>query len=919
MLSYRDQWLPLLYQYDDAKRRECLEKGNEQLMLAMAKSSFEVLATYEHTLFEIIEKVSDTVIPPNFTFANINSIDETLLTIIQQINTVFMTKELTLRKRLSKQQGFIAPSTLKDPEEKAEAQALKDDALSIISELSTTDFEESASLICMLCDPAYTEAEWDILSSTFSVLPYLSAELLLTFKQTKESDFIEMQSAALRALGTEDAPSKTLLRLDNKYRHILVDEFQDCGPFQLELLKLLTTGWQKDDGRTLYLVGDPMQSIYLFRNANVGLFISAAEKGIGNIQLDVNRLSSNYRSQSNLIDWVNQKFSVAFGNKVDANIGCTVYNASEGCKAALDVDPVNISVYAGLDWQSLEARNIANQIHQIQSMEPDASIAVLGRTRSDLEKTIQCLKETEVSHRAVNIHKLNALSVITDLTVLTRSMCHLADKQAWVALLRSPLIGLSLSELERVCTDNGKHRARHKDVLLLRLINSDTLASLNESTRNRLERALDIINKSREHFYRKPLESIIKGAFYALGGLSLLQNKSELKAIDTFFDALRKMSLETFTVDKLEAVLHNLYAPVEKMTGSVSVMTKHKAKGLEFDYVFIPQAHKSIQPDKSKLLWFETMLSGDNALTIMSPSMIVNSSNARIDHYIKAMRKQKSSQESIRLAYVATTRAKKQLFISGEARESYPSTSMLGILRVGEAEVCKINSLQELDRAGAIKPTYAVLNQSRHRLLPEGDMLAAHRGIMHIENTDLPSVNWLKNGERIIGIVVHKCIEMIASIGWDAFYLKPLSRYKELWRVLLLQEGLAQSSLVYAVNEIEGQITKLKSSEYMQWALEQPTLEVEKAIYVKTLGKLKKYVLDVTFTFQGERYLIDTKSGRPLAGESEAVFSNRMLAAHAEKMKQYGTCFGEKNIKTGLYLSSIGKTAMYSANTVNVA
>ena len=87
--------------------------------------------------------------------------------------------------------------------------------------------------------------------------------------------------AALRALGTSDAPTDLSLRLDYRLQHLLLDEFQDTSATQLDLVQQLTAGWQRGDGRSVFCVGDPMQSIYGFRQAEVRAFLDLAEEGLG--------------------------------------------------------------------------------------------------------------------------------------------------------------------------------------------------------------------------------------------------------------------------------------------------------------------------------------------------------------------------------------------------------------------------------------------------------------------------------------------------------------------------------------------------------------------------------------------------------------------------------------------------------------
>jgi superfamily I DNA/RNA helicase len=68
---------------------------------------------------------------------------------------------------------------------------------------------------------------------------------------------------------------------------------------------VLTAGWQQGDGRSVFCVGDPMQSIYRFRHAEVRAFLELAEDGIGDVRFDVQRLTSNFRTAKPLVEWIN--------------------------------------------------------------------------------------------------------------------------------------------------------------------------------------------------------------------------------------------------------------------------------------------------------------------------------------------------------------------------------------------------------------------------------------------------------------------------------------------------------------------------------------------------------------------------------------------------------------------------------------
>ena len=98
------------------------------------------------------------------------------------------------------------------------------------------------------------------------------------FAARGQVDFTEVAQARAARAGEDDAPTDLALALDYRIRHLLVDEFQDTSISQYELLARLTAGWQPGDGRTLFAVGDPMQSIYRFREAEVGVFLRTLDE-----------------------------------------------------------------------------------------------------------------------------------------------------------------------------------------------------------------------------------------------------------------------------------------------------------------------------------------------------------------------------------------------------------------------------------------------------------------------------------------------------------------------------------------------------------------------------------------------------------------------------------------------------------------
>ena len=137
------------------------------------------------------------------------------------------------------------------------------------------------------------------------------------------------------ALGDADAPGDLLLATDLRLAHVLVDEFQDTSWVHAELLGRLTSGWLPDDGRTLFVVGDPMQSIYRFRAAEVGIFLAAQEqRHINDVPVECLTLARNFRSQAPVVAWVNDVFAQVLGPTSDPLRGDVAYEPVLATRAA---------------------------------------------------------------------------------------------------------------------------------------------------------------------------------------------------------------------------------------------------------------------------------------------------------------------------------------------------------------------------------------------------------------------------------------------------------------------------------------------------------------------------------------------------------------------------------------------------------
>ncbi|MGB0669634.1 MAG: UvrD-helicase domain-containing protein, partial [Porticoccaceae bacterium] len=261
------------------------------------------------------------------------------------------------RKTVTKAQGFPAD------EKQAKARMLE-----LLSWYSNRPEVHELVVNCYhLPDADIALPQQALLDALGHLLPLLAGLLNQLFLQHNSCDYTAIMLASLQALeqSPEDgAVSDITLRLDYQLRHILVDEFQDTSSAQINLLEHLIAGWQPDDGRSLFLVGDAMQSLYRFRNANVGLFLNAQRYPIGPVQCRPLSLQTNFRSQGGIIDWVNRAFERAFPTEADSSRGAIPYSPSVAFKAEEQEPAVQFNGFTCSQlehYREKEAEQIARQ------------------------------------------------------------------------------------------------------------------------------------------------------------------------------------------------------------------------------------------------------------------------------------------------------------------------------------------------------------------------------------------------------------------------------------------------------------------------------------------------------------------------------------------------------------------------------
>ncbi len=521
----------------------------------------------------------------------------------------------------------------------------------------------------------YPDHQWHIVKALFRVLSRALVELQLVFAETAQCDFTEVALLARAALQRDASGEEHSLAtaLGMSLQHLLVDEMQDTSTAQYELIELLTQHW---DGasQTVFLVGDPKQSIYLFRQARVERFVATMQtRRLGDIPLTTLRLTKNFRSQRTLVEAFNETFVRIFPSEADEP-GAIPYVAATANRPA--------TANADLRWHAspidytddrqersllcaAQTRAHADEIAAIAATwraRPSASIAVLVRTRRHLLDVVAALREQRVPYRAVDIEPLAERQEILDLVALTRALLHPADRTAWLAVLRAPWCGLTLADLHRLAGSEDEDLSKRSIPGLI----AQRGHELSEDGCTRLARVWHVLATAESQRGQTRLAEWVEQVWRALGAEAFASDEA-LRNAARYFDLLDRIEQPGARLD-LELLgrrLDKLYASPSVNPGAVDLLTIHKSKGLEWDVVFVPSLEKTARgTDRRLLRWLELDAEGDEeTMGILAPIAARGKDAEKLNSWIVAVEKQRAEQELKRLFYVACTRAREELHL----------------------------------------------------------------------------------------------------------------------------------------------------------------------------------------------------------------------------------------------------------------
>ena len=887
MLGRREQWLPQAGRVDGgmATRAEveagftaliaadvrhlssCFPAGRQQSLMPLARFAASWLPERFPLLLDWQQVLTDAMSD---------------LPVWQQLADLLLTSDGNWRKQLNKTIGF--PADKQYAAEKAAMQA----QLAILSEVP--GLAAALAAVRELPAPQFSDAQWAAVETFSRLLRLAAGQLWLIFQAAGEVDFIEIASRASLALGDEEAPTDLAQALDYRIQHLLVDEFQDTSPGQVALLEKLMRGWTPDDGRTVFVVGDPMQSIYRFRKADVGLFLKVRAAGMGGVQLEHLRLFRNNRSCPAVVAWVNRTFPSIFAAADEPLAGAVRFADAVATRAEEALSGVfvhTVPAAEGTDGSAQEAQQVLQLIRAARAQDPAGRIAILVRARRHLDELVSALRRQAdgLRFQAVEIEALAERQHVQDVLILYRALSHRADRVNWLALLRSPCCGLLLADLHALVANDTQ-----RTVWQL-MHDEERLAALSEDGRARLLHVRGVLALALAERQRQTPRRWLEGSWLLLGGADALPQAADLADVEHLFDLIDRLDASgRLTPQVLEAEAAELYAPADPLGGAIQLMTIHKAKGLEFETVIVPGlARIPNRGDSPLLLWDEALGQDGQAHLLVAPMAArgEKATGGSLYDVLRQLEKTRSAHESERLLYVAATRAIRQLHLlavvqraesaeSGEASfKAPPAGSFLALLWPQVNAQCAAAAMSgevpaSADPVCALEDFVPPLLRLQQLQVP-AELAALPPDVATNSSVVHASGSPQETRETLTGTLIHRCLELIVRQGLTAWPLERLDICRAGWQQWLQAQGLAAADVELALADTRLALGNTLQSPRGRWLLaDHPESDVEQGWTTRTAGGCAQHIIDRVFVADGERWIIDYKNVRLASAELPA-------------------------------------------------
>jgi len=864
MLSRRDQWLTAVTSVANQRQLET--------------TAYLLNAAISHLREEITEQLTHQFHADDGDMLRRVAAELNIENDLDTVLPLLLTGTGKLRKQLNKANG------INDAD-------LKRDVKFWLAEVLERGLDNSIVGYCKLPSIIDTSQSEDlyILQLCCVCLSLAAAELDQRFQAEGTIDFTGVLIRAKQALRGEDGPTDLALFLDYRIKHILVDEYQDTSQAQFEFFNLLTEGWQQDDSNTFFVVGDPMQSIYRFRDADVSIFAATKEHGLDTVKLVSCNLTANFRSQPAVVEWSNQLFEQIFAQKNAGQLGEVPFNPADAMVTATANAAVETFVF---EEDEQETQYLVRHINNLLVASTKDDIVILCRARTHVARLLNELSKQEVAVQATDMDQLNESPVIKDLISLHRAFFDHSDKLAWYSLLRSPLFGVTLKQITQLNETDDSVKA-----IIDGLTEIPQLARLNTALAWAATRIHEI-----------PVRELIEGIWFRCGGIDAYPEDHWPHAL-TWFELIDELGADAFDSTAVNDAVQTLFA-ASANEARVKVMTIHKAKGLEFAHVILPYLNKPSRSDEAQLIQWRA--SGEGLL------MGVRGSD--VHSWLTYEERQRAKNEEKRLLYVACTRAKTSLLASYTCE---PSKKVGGLAKwLSHLAEPKDQVVEHTPTPQGSQTT--LFNEPSMRRLPINYIWQPPHDDA-LTSTDTPATEsradqLSQRYEVALGLLVHEAVAWLTTPSgrlWMANRQATsgvrISTDPELqlrFQTWLQALPVAPENHTNLASEATTQIENMLADGKGRWILAPyANAHSEWPLTGVINGAMTHVILDRIFVDDNICWIVDFKTSSPKSGESVQEFCAKEMSRYRPQLEKYctiATTLFTQEIRTALYFTSIG-------------
>ena len=478
-----------------------------------------------------------------------------------------------------------------------------------------------------------------------------------------------------------------------------------------------------------------------------------------------------------------------------------------------------------------------------------------------------------------------------DLYALTRALTHLADRVAWLAILRAPWCGLTLDEL---CALFEPHPER----------------TVWEGMQGvpRLARIVAVLGAALANRLRGTLRDRVEGTWLALGGPACVEDATGLEDAEAYLDELEKLEeagdLSDFS--SLAESLAKLFALPDVDAGpeAVEIMTIHKAKGLEFDTVIVPGLDRSPRSGRKPLFAWRALPGGQ---LLLAPIDETGGEREPLYTYVRSLDREAEDIEAGRLFYVAATRAESRLYLLGCVKVDEDGVvkmplrrSLLGLAWPAVGDSVRLPAAVSVEEEKASLPAGELRRLPSDFEMPEVPMAVKWGVVDEGREDEQVEFSWVGETARHVGTVVHRWLQRMAEDelrGWD---LKGVRSLENRIGAELARRGVRSSEIGSAVERSVSALEATLGDERGRWTVAaHPDARSEYRLRTWNGNEMRSYVVDRVFQAEdGARWIIDFKTSRH-EGTDLSGFLDRERDRYANQMMAYRSAIPGSRL--GLY------------------